>query len=111
MEPALALVSGPITGECGVVSTNHSSPGHVGEEAAVRVVLTERLAVPGLGHLASSRVSVTCHVSRVRCQVSGVTCAHLRDVHELVLRPALAPCPVPEVVLAGQMDLAVITRV
>ena len=84
------------------MSTNHSSPGHVGEEAAVRVVLTQRLTVPGLCHLASSRV--TCHMSRV-------TCAHLRDVHDLVLRPALAPCPVPEVVLAGQMDLAVITRV
>ena len=63
VEPALALVSGPITAECGVVSTNHSSPGHVGEEAAVRVVLTQRLAVPGLGHLASPRV--TCPVSRV----------------------------------------------
>ena len=72
VEPALALVSGPITAECGFVSTNHSSPGHVGEEAAVRVVLTQRLAVPGLGHLASSRVR--CHVSRVptcvTCRIS-----------------------------------------
>ena len=84
------------------MSANHSSPGHVGEEAAVRVVLTQRLAVPGLGHLASSRV--TCHVSRI-------TCTHLRDVQDLVLRPSLAACPVPEVALAGQMNLAVITRV
>ena len=53
---------------------------------------------------ARSPGQLTCHVSRV-------TCAHLRDVQDLVLRPSLAPCPVPEVVLAGQMDLAVITRV